>query len=149
MEKVHNVQVSRLRNEMIALGMDSDGSRNELVNRLNQAGIYEIDVTKKTSVPMLKMHHDPTCVSIGSKCEQHNNCLSIANNQHTLISGDFKNRSVKIHDCLQLENTPDLNSDTPGNVGDIRICNGDLYVYRIANGVDGWYPIQFGRMIIF
>ena len=64
MKKTVEVNVSRLRSEC-ASPADVDGSRNELVNRLHQAGVRDIN-TDTVHPPVMKNTYDPSSVLIGS-----------------------------------------------------------------------------------
>lgn len=149
MKKTLELPASRLKEELAAMGMETDGSRSELVNKLHQAGIYEIN----TSIKYPAMHknvYDPSSVYIGARSnDTQTNRLQIANTNHMIVSGDFKQKIVNIHDCLHITETKELSCDTPGTEGDIRLKGGILYMYRETDVEPGWYGISFGRPLLF
>jgi hypothetical protein len=149
MKRTFDVNASRLRNELAFMGMETDGSRSELINKLHQAGVYYIN-TEMVNPPALHNSYDPSCVCIGTKrYTDKKNTFSISNNANTIISGDFANKSVTIHDCLRLVETADLSSETPGIEGEFRLKRGVLYMFRTTDVEMGWYSLSFGRMMIF
>lgn len=149
MKKTLELPASCLKQELAFMGMETDGSRSDLVNRLHQAGIYEINTCIKYPA-MHKNVYDPSSVYIGSRSnDTQPNCFQIANTNETIMSGDFKQKIVKIHDCLRITETNDLSCDTPGVEGDIRLRGGILYMYRDTNVDAGWYGISFGRPLLF
>ena len=149
MKKTLELPVSRLKEELATMGMETDGCRSDLVNRLHQAGIYEIN----TSIKYPAMHknvYDPSSVYIGSRSQEvQTNRFQIANTNQTILSGDFKEKVVKIHDCLHITETKELSCDTPGTEGDMRLKGGILYMYRETDVEPGWYGISFGRPLLF
>lgn len=149
MKKTLELSASRLKEELAAMGMEADGSRSDLVNRLHQAGIYEINIDMKYPA-MHKNVYDPSSVYIGSRSnDTQPNSFQIANVNETIVSGDFKQKVVKIHDCLHITETKDLGCDTPGTEGDMRLKGGVLYMYRVTDVEPGWYGISFGRPLLF
>lgn len=151
MKKTVEVNVARLRVECASLGLDQDGSRNELVNRLHQAGVYDIN-TDMTYPPVMKNTYNPTSVLIGSRAQEtkhKHNSLIVSNNKTVLMTGCFERKTIRVHDCVNVEETPELSCDTPGVEGDIRRCGGMLYMYRETCVDPGWYSVTFGRSLIF
>lgn len=150
MKHTIEVPVSRLRQELATMGMDTDGSRSDIVNRLHQAGVYQIN-TDTTYPPLHRNDYNPSNVLIGTNNAPPDvqNTLRIANMTHTLLSGDFKAHKVRVHDCLHIINSPDLSCETRGVEGDIRVKNGVLYMYRESNVDAGWYSLSFGRPLLF
>jgi hypothetical protein len=150
MKKTVEVNVSRLRSECASLGLELDGSRNELVNRLHQAGVYDIN-TDTVYPPVMKNTYDPSSVLIGSVAQDgpDKNSLVVSNNKNVILSGNFAQKNVRIHDCLNVVETRNLTCDTPGTEGDIRRHGGSLYMYRTTGVEPGWYAIAFGRALIF
>jgi hypothetical protein len=69
-----------------------------------------------------------------------------------LLGGDFRERRVEIHDVLNLKDVyrirQELSPDTPGQEGDLRRSGSNLYMYRNTDVHPGWYPIQFGPVMI-
>jgi hypothetical protein len=80
--------------------------------------------------------------------ERRSNRLWIANNEHEpLIGGDFQQKRVDIHDVLCLRSS-EVTADTAGEEGDLRREGSTLYMYRSTDVHPGWYPIQFGSVVI-
>jgi hypothetical protein len=128
--------------------MDTGGSRNDLMNRLLQAGVKCID-TKIITPPLISQNYNPSSVCIGTlKSKKEHNKLSISNPIHELISGDFGKKVVTLHDCLHISCTVDFSCDTDGTEGDIRRHRSKLYMYRSTDVIPGWYPIRFDRVEI-
>ena len=66
---VCQVNASRLRAELAALGASTEGSRSELVSRLQQAGVYTVYTNLEAPVAMIdtsKRNPDHTNVYIGN-----------------------------------------------------------------------------------
>ena len=145
MKKTLELPVSRLKEELATMGMETDGCRSDLVNRLHQAGIYEIN----TSIKYPAMHKNVYDPSSSRSQEVQTNRFQIANTNQTILSGDFKEKVVKIHDCLHITETKELSCDTPGTEGDMRLKGGILYMYRETDVEPGWYGISFGRPLLF
>ena len=152
-KQTHEVCVDRLRKELQALGMDHRGSRSDLVNSLMQSGVYEIN----TDIPPKPLKLDRTCnfpnhrsilLGIGASIDsEEDNKLVIDNSNGRLIEGDFQTKVVTINDCLQLKESS-LDATTPGVEGQLRMSSGKLYMYRHTDCFPGWYPLQFGTMLI-
>ena len=53
-KRINEIPAERLRRELQAMGMDHRGPRGDLVNRLAQAGVYEVNI----SVPPLPLKID-------------------------------------------------------------------------------------------
>jgi hypothetical protein len=149
MKKTLELPACRLKDELAAMGMETDGSRSDLVNRLHQAGVYEIREDVKYP-PMHRNTYDPSSVYIGTRTgDTQENRFQIANPNHTILSGDFKKKIARVHDCLHIVETKDLSCDTPGTEGDMRLKGGILYMYRETDVEPGWYGISFGRPLLF
>ena len=153
--KTHATPAERLRGELNALGLNTQGSRSELVHRLKQAGVYDINQDVPALSPCINAVSccfNNTCVYIGHGAgldNVDNNQLIIANNPTSnLITGDFKKNIVKINDVFQIESTENMNPDTHGEEGHVRRSGSNLYVYRKTDVHEGWYPIQFGPILI-
>ena len=154
--KTNNVIRSRLVQELDSLGMDSNGPRNELVNRLMQCGVYQIN----TDFPPPVKFNDTSCrypnhssVLIGNGAtisHQKDEKLIICNKPKNspLIEGNFSTNQITIDKCLNLKESTDLNCDTPGVDGDLRRYQDILYMYRSFNVHPGWYPFNFGTMLL-
>lgn len=158
---IEQVNVRRLRQECLYLGIDINGlSRNDIVNELKCHGLTEIDLrfpAKPPKIDTSKRIDDLSNVFVGNGAGLHetrSNRLYIANNStdEPLIGGDFKNRRVEIHDVLNLMDVyqlrEELSPDTPGKEGDLRRAGSNLYMYRSTDVHPGWYPIQFGPVMI-
>lgn len=145
---INNVHASRLRTELNALGLDTSGSRSDLLIRLKQAGIFNIDISK---IDTSKRYENKTNVYIGNGAGLHNindNQLFISNNADShLIHGNFQKQYVNINNVLNIENS-DFEADLEGNEGDIRRNGSNLYMYRCSNVSPGWYIFQFGSIKI-
>lgn len=154
-KRINEIPAERLRRELQAMGMDHRGPRGDLVNRLAQAGVYEVNI----SVPPLPLKIDrssrfPNHTSIllgrGAILEENDDDkLIISNNEKNspLIEGNFKNNTIKINDCINLKNSK-VNADIKGEEGDLRQNEGIIYMYRKTNCHEGWYPLQFGTMVL-
>ena len=149
MKKTLELPASRLKEELATMGMETDGSRSDLINKLHQAGIYEIN----TDIKYPSMHknvYDPSSVYIGSRTSDTlKNHFQISNTNQMLLSGDFIKKTVNVHDCLHIVETKELSCDTPGVEGDMRLKSGVLYMYRETGVEPGWYGISFGRPLLF
>lgn len=152
----HEVPAERLRAELRALGMDARGvSRADLINMCNQAGIYELntDIPARASAYVRTNdfpNHESVLIGYGASIEnEFDEKLVICNSakKPPLISGDFKKNYVTINDCLVLKESV-VNSETGGNEGDIRREGSQLYMYRSTGVHPGWYPLQFGPVVI-
>ena len=148
---VENVNANRLRAELLGLGMDSQGSRSELVTRLKQAGIMKINLDISPNPPSIdleKRYENRTNVYIGNGAgvkNKEDHQLFIANNEmRTLIHGEFKKKRVNIDSILNIKEE-NFESDLIGNEGDIRREGSNIYMYRTSGVHAGWYPLQFGN----
>jgi len=155
MTSVEQVAVARLRAELLAMGIDSQGPRSELVTRLRQAGVMNINLDISPNPPLIdieKRYENRTNVYIGNGAGLKNNKdnqLFIANNDFkTLIHGDFRKDKVNINHILNIKDYK-LEADEEGNEGDIRRDGANIFMYRCTGIQPGWYPIQFGCCKIF
>ena len=149
------VPACRLRQELRALGKETWGSRSELVSRLTQCGIYDLNVDVPPLPPKIdttSRNPNTTCVYIGNGAGKYNkddNKLYIANcSERTLIEGDFVQEKVTISKVLSLNSTDNLSADTEGTEGDIRRLGQTLYMFRSTDVHPGWYPFTFGPVLI-
>jgi hypothetical protein len=153
------VPISRLRKELHHLGFSYTGkSRSDILTELICLGLYEVDLrypAKPRRIDTSTRKDDLSNVYIGNGAglnEVGNHKLYIANSStdNPLIGGDFRTRKVNINNCLNLQQSPDFCADTVGEIGDIRMHNGDMIVYRgdDINLHKGWYPIKFGSIVI-
>lgn len=158
---IEQVSVTRLRQECLHLGIDVQGlSRNEIVNELKCHGLTEIDLRFPAKPPKIDTSNrkdDLSNVFMGNGAglhESRSNRLYISNSStdEPLIGGDFKEKRVEVHDVLNLMDVyrirQDLSPDTPGREGDLRRAGSNLYMYRSTDVHPGWYPIQFGPVMI-
>jgi hypothetical protein len=145
-----------MRSELAALGMDRTGSRSELMNRLRQAGIYNIDMNNPAPQPMIDVkdrYENNTNIYIGNGAGLHNkdnHKLFIANGHNPgdcIITGDFKEKKVTIQEIFNVKES-EFEADLIGTEGDIRRVGSDFYMFRCTNTAPGWYPFQFGSMRI-
>ena len=151
----HEIAAERLRAELRALGMDARGSRSELVSLLQQAGVYEINdavppkptkIDRTTNFP----NHKSILLGHGAKIDdEKEQKLVICNSPKStpIIEGDFTTSKVSINHCLQLKESV-VNTTIEGNEGDIRREGSQLYMYRTTGVHEGWYPLQFGPVVI-
>ena len=155
--KTGEVNRHRLVQELEALGMESTGCRADLVNRLMQSGVYQINTDHPPPVKFQDTstrypNHSSILLGNGAQIHHQNDeKLVICNRPQTepLVHGDFKSKVVHINMCLNLEETTELSADTTGKDGDIRRCEDGLYMYRSINVHPGWYPLVFGTMLLF
>ena len=152
----NHVPKPRLIQELDALGMDPRGPRSELVNKLMQSGIYQIN----TDYPPPVKFNDTSCkfpnhssVLIGNGAtihHQQDEKLIICNKPKNLplIEGDFSTNKISFNKCINIQESEHLTCDTPGVDGDIRRCEDSLYMYRSINVHPGWYPLNFGTMLL-
>lgn len=158
---IEQVNVTRLRQECLHLGINVQGlSRNEIVNELKCHGLTEIDLRFPAKPPKIDTSNrkdDLSNVFIGNGAglyESRSNRLYISNSStdEPLIGGDFHEKRVEVHDVLNLMDVyrirQDLSPDTPGREGDLRRAGSNLYMYRSTDVHPGWYPIQFGPVMI-
>lgn len=150
----NEVPVARLKAELLVLGEDNTGSRSELVQRLQQCGVYSINTSIPPRAAMVDTsirapNHSSVFIGNGAGLyEIDDNVLHIGNNAHTsLIHGNFKYKIVNINNILNIESS-DFESDEQGNEGDIRRIGPDLYMYRCTHVIPGWYEISFGSIKI-
>lgn len=150
----HQVPIARLKAELSVLGEDNTGSRSELVQRLQQCGVYSINTSIPPRAAMIDTsvrvpNHSSVFIGNGAGLyEIEDDVLHIGNNQYTsLIHGSFKNKNVNINNVLNIESC-EFESDEVGNEGDIRRIGPQLYMYRCTNMIPGWYEISFGAIKI-
>lgn len=126
-----------------------------MINELESRGLCEIDLRFPAKPPLIdtsNRSNDHSNVFLGNGAGLHetrSNRLWIANNEHEpLIGGDFEKKRVEIQDVLFL-NPSEVTADTVGEEGDLRRDGATLYMYRSTGVHPGWYPIQFGSVVIF
>tara|TARA_B100001094_G_scaffold322812_1_gene372702 strand:- start:3379 stop:3837 length:459 start_codon:yes stop_codon:yes gene_type:complete len=147
--KTHKIQRHRLALECDAIGLDNTGSRAELVNRLGQAGIYEIHADK-TPTRIMRVHNHSNIILGNIPTDNEiNNKLLVQNNHYNepLITGDFKANTITLPGVVNIKNT-ELCAETQGKEGDIRRMDDELFMYRSTDVSPGWYRIQFGSILI-
>ena len=150
------ISKARLISELHALGMDAGGARSELVSRLMQAGVYQINADSPPPAKFVDTscrfpNHSSVLIGNGAQISTAvDEKLTICNRpkRDPLIEGDFKKGTVSIRSVLTLNDSDDLNCDTPGEEGDIRRCGDDLFMYRSSSVHPGWYPVNFGTMLL-
>lgn len=152
---VNQIDAARLRQELLSKGFESYGSRNELVCRLGQAGITEIDTNMLPSIPSEKIVRfaNNSSVLLGngamSQHEKSNQFIVQNNpNKNPLINGDFENDILNLSSAIHIRNTNDLNPSIDGKEGDIRRKDGKLYMFRQTGCYKGWYELQFGSILL-
>lgn len=155
--RLEQVITDRLRKECSHLGIDPKGlTRTEIINELHNAGLYDIDTRFPAKPPRIDTsdrRDDLSNVFVGNGAglyERRSNRLVIANNdRECLIGGDFARGEVSIDRVLRLCDSVELFPDTPGVVGDLRRVGSELYMFRAGNDTHpGWYPLQFGPVMI-
>jgi len=125
-----------------------------MINELMSKGLEEIDMRFPAKPPLIDTSDrsdDHSNVFVGNGAglnERRSIRLWIANNEHEpLIGGDFQQKRVDIHDVLCLRSS-EVTADTAGEEGDLRREGSTLYMYRSTDVHPGWYPIQFGSVVI-
>tara|TARA_B110000977_G_scaffold201646_1_gene297470 strand:- start:12522 stop:13001 length:480 start_codon:yes stop_codon:yes gene_type:complete len=155
-QHIHELSSVRLREETRALGMDARGPRDELIDNLHNAGVYQMNSHVGTRPEKYKSSknfpdHENVCIGAGAYMNTRVNKQELiicnAPNTSPLIKGDFVDKTISLNNCLQLRDSF-VNADTKGNEGDIRREGSTLYMYRITSVHPGWYPIQFGPVVI-
>ena len=153
---IEQVQMHRLRAEANLLEINtSNMSRSDLIIALKGVGLYKIDLrwpAPPKPINVTERSKDPSNIFIGNGAglkEQGNNKLYIANSstETSLIGGDFSKNKVSIYNVLKLEQS-DVSPQIKGEEGDIRRLQSTLYMYRSTDVHPGWYPIQFGSLVI-
>jgi len=151
-KNVEIVSAYRLRKELQALGMESGGSRSELIIRLKQAGIYKVntDITPIAEIKISERYENRSNIYIGNgagKDNKYDNQFILGNGGIELMRGDIKKKRLKINNILKIEEE-EFECDEEGEEGDIRREGSKLYMYRKSGCEEGWYPILFGIMKI-
>ena len=153
------VHADRLRKELETLGIKSNTlSRADLVNSLEQAGVFEIDTSVDARPPRVDLTDRAANVSnvyIGNGAglnETKDHKLHIANTSiRSLISGDFKNEVVNVDKVLNIKDSH-IDPELIGEEGDIRREGSEYFIYRTTftkkTQESGWYPIMFGPIKI-
>lgn len=158
---IDSIPSHRLRAECNHLGIDSRGlSRTDLLAELRTKGLYEIDTrfpAKPRRIDTSNRKDDLSNVFVGNGAglhEMRSNRLYISNTEtdEPLIGGCFKEKRVEIHDVLNIRDVclkrMNLSPETLGEEGDLRRSGANLYMYRKTDVHPGWYPIQFGSVMI-
>jgi hypothetical protein len=125
-----------------------------MIHELHAKGLYEIDLRFPAKPPLIDTSDrtdDHSNVFVGNGAglnEARSNRLCVANNDvDCLIGGDFLHKRVEIHDVLNIQESL-VTAETDGYEGDLRRQGADLYMYRKTGVHPGWYPIQFGSVMI-
>lgn len=155
LKSTNEISADRLRKELRALGMDSQGSRSELVNTLMQAGVYEINDSIKALPEKFQRtnnlkHHASILIGNGATVEsEYDEKLVICNStaKSPLVVGDFKDKNIQIDNCLKLKESV-VGPEISGTEGDIRRSGSQLYMYRSTGVLEGWYPMEFGSIVL-
>lgn len=154
--ETNHVAASRLREELAAVGLETCGSRSELVQRLLQAGVYEIDTNSRPHPPKLDRiirfpNHSSVLLGNGAIAQfEKREQFIVQNNikRQPLIEGDFEKDCITLSSCLSVRETENLSPSTEGQEGDIRRKGGKLYMYRKTGVYKGWYEISFGSIML-
>lgn len=120
--------------------------RSDMVLRLRELGVESVDARTPPVCPTNRAT-DPSNVFVGHLAgfsETRPNRLVISNRDTPtpLIAGDFERDTVTVHSCFRLGESV-VDSNTPGDVGDIRRHGSDLYMYREVGTRKGWYRLAF------
>jgi hypothetical protein len=151
-----NVPCARLREELAVLGHETYGSRSDLVSRLQQSGIYEIDTNRRPNPPKLDRiirYPNHSSILLGNAAiaqfeTQEQFIVQNNLNRQPLIFGNFEKDTLNLSSVINVRNSADLCPTTPGIEGDIRRKDNKLYIYRTTNVYRGWYEIQIGSMLL-
>jgi hypothetical protein len=154
-KRVKELNATRLREEIRALGMDARGPRSDLIDTLHRAGVYEINDTiagrpEKYALSVNFPDHESVCIGAGAKVESSDaQKLIVCNAPRTepLITGDFVEHKIQFNDCIQLKES-NVSADMEGKEGELRRYKSILYMYRESDVHPGWYPLQFGPVLI-
>lgn len=154
--ETQQVAAGRLREELAVLGMETYGSRSELVHRLIQAGVYEIDTNSRPHPPKLDRiirfpNHASILLGNGAVAQYEKKEQFIVQNnikREPLIHGDFETDFLNLPSCISMRETKNLTPITQGKEGDIRRKGGKLYMYRSTGVYKGWYEITFGSILL-
>ena len=153
---VNHIDASRLREELAVLGLETYGSRSELVTRIQQAGITQINTNIRPSPPKLHNiilfpNHASVLLGNGAIAQfEKKEQFIVQNNpkRDPLLSGDFESDTINLPSSIHIRNTQDLSPNTPGKEGDIRRKDGKIYMYRKTQCYNGWYELQFGSILL-
>jgi hypothetical protein len=153
---VNNIDASRLREELSVLGLETYGSRSDLVTRLQQSGVTQIDTNTRPVPPKLDNlirfpNHASVLLGNGAIAQYEKKEQFIVQNntnREPLLSGDFELDIINFPSTIYIKNTPDLSPKVIGKEGDIKRKDGKLYMYRQTNCYKGWYELQFGAILL-
>jgi hypothetical protein len=151
-----NVNAPRLREELAAVGLETCGSRNELVSRLHQAGVYEINTNTRPYPPKLDRiicypNHSSVLLGNGAIAQfEKQEQFIVQNNtrRDPLLHGDFEADTLSLPSCIHIRNTINLSPLIDGVEGNIRRKDGKLYMFRSTGVYKGWYELQFGSIML-
>ena len=155
--RIDTVPAHRLKQELLALGIDHIGPRADLVSRLRQAGVYEIHKDLPAQVAKLDRtarypNHSSVLIGYGAFQENNieDNTFVVSNKKGAgaLIHGNFIDGKVTIKKCFALGETTELDPDVYGEEGDLRRIGANLYMYRNSDVHPGWYPLLFGSVML-
>ena len=153
---VNNIDAGRLREELAVLGLETYGSRADLVTRIQQAGVTQIDTNTRPSPPKMNdlirfPNHASVLLGNGAIAQYEKKEQFIVQNnskREPLLSGDFENDTLNLPSTTHIRNTHDLSSNTVGKEGDVRRKDGKLYMYRKTQCYKGWYEVQLGAILL-
>ena len=154
-KQTQQIHAERLRAELRALGMDARGSRSDLVNSLHQAGVYEInDSIPPRPIKFIRTNdfpnHESVLIGHGASIDNSSDQKLIICNapkSQPLIEGDFFSNKVLINDTLILKESV-VDTTVIGTEGELRRQGSQLFMYRCSDVHEGWYPLQFGPVVI-
>ena len=116
-----------LREELKRLGIDSSGSRSDLISRLSN-GSTEL------------LNEAPTKSGYSNVFE-----VRGQNQESYLMRGSYSNSSLCVDSVLNLQSRS-FDADLVGSEGDLRRTGSKLFMYRSSGCEPGWYPFEFGRL---
>ena len=153
---VNQIDASRLREELAALGLETYGSRADLITRIQIAGVTQIDTNTRPTPPKVNNlirfpNHASVLLGNGAIAQYEKKEQFIVQNnskRDPLLSGDFENDVINLPSTTHIRNTDDLSPNTIGKEGDIRRKDGKLYMYRKTQCYKGWYELQFGSILL-
>ena len=153
---INHIDAPRLREELAVLGLETCGSRADLITRIQQAGVTQIDTNTRPSPPEINNiirfpNHASVLLGNGAIAQYEKKEQFIVQNNNKrepLLSGDFEEDIINLPSSIHIRNTSDLSSNTIGKEGNIRRKDGKLYMYRKTQCYKGWYELQFGSILL-
>ena len=150
LKPVEHVARSRLQSELTSMGLESSGSRSELINKLKTAGVYELHANLPPARKACNTHNHSNVVLGNAHTDpsmEHTFLVQNVDTQAPLMLGNFETQKLNLCECVKLAQS-NIDATLEGCEGELRRMNGDLYMYRSTNVHPGWYPVQFGSVMI-